>query len=78
MIINEISKNYDWSLDKSILRQLQYVYHSFIKLLYVIIQNHNLLQYANELFVNDYQTKGFDCQYGLDKFFSLLCVLHDW
>ena len=30
----------------------------------------NLLQYANELFVNDYQTNGFDCKYGLDNFFA--------
>ena len=30
----------------------------------------NLLQYANELFVNDYQTKGFDCKNGLDNFFA--------
>ena len=32
------------------------------------MQNRDLLQYANELFVNNYQTKGFECKYGLDNF----------
>ena len=30
----------------------------------------NLLHYANELFVNDRQTKGFDRKNGLDDFFA--------